>query len=103
MINLAIGNLQFNIGENRIFRWVSRNADFKAKLERLIEVKNIDPGTVHRTKWQEDLKSELIRYKGAVETGKAEETVLFFCNPLGKEKMDFLNSKLSEWSKTSAG
>ncbi|MEM3469170.1 MAG: hypothetical protein QXZ36_00305 [Thermoproteota archaeon] len=83
--------LEVRVGETSI------TADFKAVLKRLIEVKNLDPDTVYWSKWQEDLKSELTRYRKAVEAGKAKETVLFLCNPFDERKISYLNSKLNEW------
>lgn len=83
--------VEVKAGEIRI------TADFKAKLKRLVEVKNISPSTVYSGGWQEDLKSELVRYKEVVEAGRAKETVLFFCTPLDEEKMAYLNRRLNDW------
>ncbi len=75
----------------------SITADLKVKGEHLVEVKNIDPNTVYKTEWLEDLKGELVKYEGAVEAGNAKELALFFCGPLGEKETAYLNDKLNEW------
>ncbi len=74
-------------------------ADFKAKRKRLVEVKTAEPCWVYDDGWLKNTKDELVRYKGAVEAGNAEEVILFLRVPFGQEELAFLESKLNEWFK----
>jgi len=72
-------------------------ADFKARGEHLVEVKNIDPRWVSDEDWLSKLKGQLVKYEGIVRAKNAEDVLLFFCNPLGQEELASLNDKLSKW------
>jgi hypothetical protein len=72
-------------------------ADFKARGEHLVEVKNIDPRWVSDEDWLSKLKGQLVKYEGAVRAKNAKDVLLFFCNPLGEEELASLKDKLSKW------